>query len=198
MFFLKEINKEFSKKIVLDKFSYEFEKNKIYKLEGPNGIGKTTLLKIIKGIIIQDSGDIIFDNQNHCKSTICYIDSNSRSFIHRLNVYENLLYFLSLEKIKKTKTQISILFNEFDATELLFKDFSSLSLGQMQLISFLKAVLINPDVLLLDEIFTSIDEKNISKITSFIKNHVNKDNNLAIICNHSIKLSIDFDEVISL
>ena len=69
-------------------------------LRGSNGSGKTTLLKLIKGIYLCDRGEIIFDNDLKQKNDIAYVDGNSRTFFHRLTVYQNLKYFYSLQNKK--------------------------------------------------------------------------------------------------
>ena len=94
---LKNIKKSFEGDQILKGFSKTFLENSIYLLTGSNGCGKTTLLKIIKGIIVPDDGNIKFmlePREHH----VAYVDANNRSFLHRLSVKENLRYFLSLNK----------------------------------------------------------------------------------------------------
>ena len=93
---LKSISKKFNSYIFED-FSYIFKESNIYFLKGNNGSGKTTLLKLIKGIYQCDCGKISLNGLNQ-KDDIVFIDSNSRSFFHRLTVDQNLKYFYSIQR----------------------------------------------------------------------------------------------------
>ena len=91
---LTNIDKKFNSKEVIKSFNFTFKNKNFYKISGRNGSGKTTLLKIIKNIYFPDSGTIQFTNKE--LENISYIDNNPRSFFHRLQVIDNLVYFLSL------------------------------------------------------------------------------------------------------
>ena len=98
---LKSISKKFNSYIFED-FSYIFKESNIYFLKGNNGSGKTTLLKLIKGIYQCDCGKISLNGLNQ-KDDIVFIDSNSRSFFHRLTVDQNLKYFYSIQNKKNNE-----------------------------------------------------------------------------------------------
>ena len=85
MLSLKKINKNFLNPVLKD-FSYDFKLGNSYRISGKNGVGKTTLLKIVKGIYIQDDGDIYIGNKKLNHDDVSYIDNDFRSFIHRLSV----------------------------------------------------------------------------------------------------------------
>ena len=179
---LSEINKSFNTKQVLTNFSYTFELNNIYRVKGPNGSGKTTLFKIIKGIYLPDSGDIKANFK--LKENISYIDNNPRSFFHRLNVLDNLEYFLSLNK---PTYQLSIVkelldfFEIFDSRKTLFSD---LSQGQMQLISIIRGLANKSKVIILDESFSFLDKNIKSKLISFLLDQHAREKNLILFCSH--------------
>tara|TARA_B100000963_G_scaffold353377_1_gene367977 strand:- start:189 stop:791 length:603 start_codon:yes stop_codon:yes gene_type:complete len=179
---LSEINKSFNTKQVLTNFSYTFELNNIYRVKGPNGSGKTTLFKIIKGIYLPDSGDIKANFK--LKENISYIDNNPRSFFHRLNVLDNLEYFLSLNK---PTYQLSIVkelldfFEIFDSRKTLFSD---LSQGQMQLISIIRGLANKSKVIILDESFSFLDKNIKSKLISFLLDQHAMEKNLILFCSH--------------
>ncbi len=180
---LEAISKRFTSDIFKD-FSFIFEKNNIYFLRGSNGSGKTTLLKLIKGIYLCDRGEIRFDNDLKQKNDIAYVDGNSRTFFHRLTVYQNLKYFYSLQNIKKCNDSIHILLDIFSACHLKDKVFSSLSQGQMQLISIIRGILSNPKVILLDEVFSSLDQENKKMILKYLSNFILKEETLVIFTSH--------------
>lgn len=180
---IKSISKNFSKVIFKD-FSYIFENNHIYHLNGKNGSGKTTLLKLIKGIYICDSGEINFHDSLDQINDVVYIDSNSRTFFHRLTVIQNLEYFASLQKESIKRNSTNKLLRLFKILNLKNKIFSSLSQGQMQLVSIVRALSSNPKVILLDEVFTSLDKKNREIIYAFLSDFIKKKEALVIFTSH--------------
>ena len=172
---LSQINKSFSKKQVLTNFSYTFELNNIYKVKGPNGSGKTTLLKIIKGIYLPDSGTIKANFK--LTENISYIDNNPRSFFHRLNVSDNLEYFLSLSDKSYQSCFVEELMDFFEILNLKRTLFSDLSQGQMQLISIIRGLANEGKVIILDESFSFLDKNIKSKLQSFlVDQHIKKKN----------------------
>lgn len=192
---IKSISKNFSKEIFKD-FSYNFENNHAYHLSGKNGSGKTTLLKLIKGIYLCDSGKINFHNNLDQKNDVVYIDGNSRTFFHRLTVMQNLEYFASLQKENIKKNSTNKLLKLFKILNLKNKKFSSLSQGQMQLVSIVRGLSSSPKVILLDEVFTSLDEKNRKIIYSYLSNFILKKEALIIFTSHGENHEdINFEEL---
>tara|TARA_B100000927_G_C16408059_1_gene446169 strand:- start:436 stop:1035 length:600 start_codon:yes stop_codon:yes gene_type:complete len=179
---LSEISKSFNKKKVLTNFSYTFELNNIYKVIGPNGSGKTTLFKIIKGIYLPDSGHIKANFE--LKENISYIDNNPRSFFHRLNVSNNLEYFLSLNKPDYQLSIVEELMDFFEILDFRKTLFSDLSQGQMQLISIIRGLANKSKVIILDESFSFLDKNIKSKLQSFLIDQHVKKKNLVLFCSH--------------
>ncbi len=189
---IEKLYKSFNNEPVFTDYSYNFENNGIYRLEGPNGVGKTTLLKMIRGIITQDSGLITLSCGTPLAECATYIDANNRSFLHRLTVKENLAYFLALDKQPNGMAMINSLMKEFQITHLLEKVFSLLSVGQMQLIALIRGLLEKPKLLLIDEALTNIDQQGIESVASYLERFLNNSNRIVIICSHTslpIKIS---------
>ena len=170
MLHIKNLYKSFNNEPVFTDYSYNFENNGIYLLEGPNGVGKTTLLKMIRGIVTQDSGLITLGCGTPIAECATYIDANNRSFLHRLTVKENLVYSLM---------------EEFQITHLLEKVFSLLSVGQMQLIALIRGLLEKPKILLIDEALTNIDQQRIENVAGYLERFLDNSNRIVIICSHT-------------
>jgi ABC-type multidrug transport system ATPase subunit len=185
MLCIEKLYKSFNNDPVFTGFSYSFENNGIYRLEGPNGAGKTTLLKMIRGIVTQDSGLITLGCGTPLAKCTTYIDANNRSFLHRLTVKENLAYFLALNKQPQDIAMINSLLEEFNATHLLDKVFSLLSVGQMQLIALIRGLLEQPKLLLIDEALTNIDQQRIESIAGHLEAFANDSDRIVIICSHA-------------
>jgi len=180
---LKSISKKYAAEIFKD-FSFKFEKNNIYLLGGQNGSGKSTLLKIIKGIYICDHGEVIFENNLNPKTDIAYIDGNYRTFFHRLTVSQNLNYFYSLQNKKNDQEYLNEIQELFNISKLLDRKFSSLSQGQMQIVSIVRGIASNPQIILLDEVFSSIDTKYKEIVYKYLSTFISKDSTLVIFTSH--------------
>ncbi len=181
---LKLISKKFDADI-FKKFSFKFEKNNIYFLSGQNGSGKSTLLKIIKGIYICDHGEVIFENNLNQRTDVAYVDGNYRTFFHRLTVSQNLNYFYSLQNKKDDQEYLHVIQELFNISKLLNKKFSSLSQGQMQIVSIIRGIASNPKIILLDEVFSSIDTKHKEIVYTYLTRFISKTNTLAIFTSHN-------------
>ena len=192
---LKSLSKKFNSYVIKD-FSYSFDANKIYYLKGPNGSGKTTLLKLIKGTYTAESGEISFNNGLNQKDDIVYIDNNSRSFFHRLTVNQNLEYFYSLQTRNDNNHFSNELIDFFEISNIRDKKFSSLSQGQMQIISIIRGFLSGAQILLLDEVFSSLDDIKKKKVFDYLSNFILKEKKMVIFTSHEKSLnSIDFEEI---
>tara|TARA_A100001015_G_scaffold281471_1_gene344749 strand:- start:501 stop:1211 length:711 start_codon:yes stop_codon:yes gene_type:complete len=186
-------NTEESKKTILKDLSFNAKEGDCIALLGKNGCGKTTLLKLISGVLSLDKGSITnnFDMPLDF-SQISMVNANDRSFFWRLSVKENLKFFCSLsnknslEKIKETL----ILLDIFDKIDF---PFMSLSYGERKKISIARALLNDSKILLLDEITNSLDISAKKIVISTLKDLLKKNHlQLIIFATHSL------DEVISL
>ena len=163
---IKNINKKFSKKIVLNNVSFTVNTGEIVALIGRNGSGKTTLLKILSGIYSQDSGEIEIegvDNKNIRKQLIYIPD--------RFDYFKN-------SKIKKVFEFYKLAYENFDEqyfkTELeeiklsQTRRLSELSKGQLAIFSLILGISCRTKFILLDEPLDGIDVINTKKIVDYI------------------------------
>lgn len=165
---VENITKSFDKKIILKNLSFQVSDGDFIYLKGSNGIGKTTLLKIISGIIEPDSGSI-----NGNKIKIGYVSTNYRSFYLRLSVIENLNFFLSLQGIyNNTQNRINEVLRSLKILEIKNTPMMTLSSGQIKKVMFARSILGNPSLFLFDELFTNLDKSSIINISNYIKTHI--------------------------
>ena len=191
---LESISKKFNSYIFED-FSYRFEENKIYFLKGNNGSGKTTLLKLIKGIYRYECGKISLNGLNQ-RDDIVFIDSNFRSFFHRLTVDQNLKYFYLIQNKKNNGYYPDNLLELFNITNLKNKKFSMLSQGQMQMISLIRGLLSGAKIILLDEVFSSLDERNKKKLFNYLSSIILEKKTLIIFTSHETSHgNMDINEI---
>ena len=143
-------------------------------LTGGNGSGKTTLLKLISNLLISDKGKI---RRNSNK--IAYASDNERSFFYRLSVRENLDFFFRLNNGKYGSFSNQIL-NELGVNKFLNQPYMTLSSGQKKRVIIARAMMHNPDLILFDEIFNSLDVDIKSQFLRIIE-RLNKQNKTSII-----------------
>lgn len=140
--------------IALNRVSLSFDSNEILGIWGNNGSGKSTLMRIIGNILIPDEGEIQID-PNFKR---IYLSGNERSFFWRLSVLENLKFFGAMYGINKNlDKKIYEISEELEILDILDRQFMTLSSGNKKRLSVAKAFLKDPEIILFDEITSSID-----------------------------------------
>lgn len=144
---------------ILSDFSLDMHDGEIYSLIGPSGCGKSTLLKVLCGIITNYSGEILLDNSpiQYKNIRIGYVPQQY-GLLDWMKVKDNI--FLS-EKINKsihidTKESGDII-QSLEIEDLLNRYPAQLSGGQKQRVALARAFVSHPDLLLMDEPFSSLD-----------------------------------------
>lgn len=157
---------------VLENINLQINLKEIITIFGVSGSGKTTLLNIIGGFDSYCSGSI----QKNNLLKIDYVTQYPH-FIEELNIYENLLFssykYKSEDKIKKY-------LDLFECLHLKDKKPHLLSGGEKQRINIIRALINNPDLLILDEPTSSLDFENKIKVSQLL-NHICNENELSII-----------------
>ena len=140
--------------------SFEVKKGEVVALLGPSGCGKTTILRMIADLILPSSGSINYKNHNidyaRVNGLISYIPQ-SASLVPFRTVLENVQLPLELKNIKDPKKiEILIKLCSLNGFENYYP--CELSGGMKQKVAIARALTIDPDVLLMDEPFSSLDE----------------------------------------
>ncbi|MFB0567425.1 MAG: ATP-binding cassette domain-containing protein [Candidatus Bathyarchaeia archaeon] len=184
---LKDVKKRYGEITALDGVSFEIMENEIFTVLGPNGSGKTTMLRIMASIDEPTSGEVFFDgkiinnsnrSQARKKSTMVF----QKTTIFDTTVYKNIAYGLKLrgyskkETEKKVKETLSLVKLAGYEKRLAKK----LSGGEQQRVSLARALALNTKLLLLDEPTANLDPKNVSIIEETIS-HVNREFDTTIV-----------------
>ena len=144
--------------------SFELEQGRIYGLIGPNGCGKSTAMKLMAGLLSPDSGKIEYNGLTSRDITMI---PRKPYFLHD-SVLKNLMYPLSLRKIKPEQSQVD---EYLELAGLKGKENQyapSLSGGEQQKLALIRAFIFKPKMIFLDEAFTNLDIESISLFEDFI------------------------------
>ena len=162
---IEEIFVSLNEKEILHKVSLEVKKGELMSLLGPSGCGKSTLLKTIAGLIDADNGKIfindeyVMDKPTEKRGTVI-VFQDLRLFPN-MTVEGNIEFALKLRGIKKDKRKsfAKHILSSVKLTGFEKRKINQMSGGQMQRVAFARAISAQPQVLLLDEPFSSLDEE---------------------------------------
>ena len=180
------------KKPLIKNLSFKVKKGEILFISGKSGLGKSTLLDLISGFHDNNliwTGKIYLNKHDITNALIQnkkigYMLQDYFLFPH-FNVKNNLIFSLPRETKNKKEKVIHFL-NEIDMTEFLNHYPSELSGGQKARIACLRAVISNPDALLLDEPFSSLDKKTMKSFQKFLFDYIRKLNIPCVIVSHRL------------
>lgn len=162
------VKKSYSEKVVVDNFSLAIEKGSFITVIGSSGCGKTTVLKMINGLVSPDSGDIFVNEKNikdenviNLRRNIGYSIQGSVLFPH-MTVEKNIAYvpnLLNKDNREKTRKAVEKWMKIVGLDEDLLKRYpDELSGGQQQRVGIARSLAASPDILLMDEPFGAVDE----------------------------------------
>lgn len=187
----------FDTNLILDNLSFEIRAGTVNVILGLNGCGKTTLLKIIAGILVPTEGKIFIDGKSSREYSIkarskklAYV-AQKTSNIDDYSVYDYLSFGLvnttwfyqkpSREKLDKIKEYAELLHIE----NLLEKNLSEVSGGERQIVSICSALLQNANVILLDEPTSALDLSNQALILSCLNDICERNHITVVLSTHN-------------
>jgi len=190
------LSKAFHSERVLSALSFSLDEHQTLSILGRSGCGKTTLLKIIAGLLDPDSGDVFLQERNirgvpaH-KRNIVYLYQEALLFPH-LNVFENIAFGLRLRKMPEAiiHDRTMEMIRSLELEEQRGKMPHLLSGGQKQRVSFGRALIINPLLLLLDEPFGNLDVGTRAGMQEFFRTVAQKFKITSIFVTHDVKEAI--------
>ena len=152
-----------------DRFSLDWQgtdsfESKIYGIIGPNGCGKTTFMKIIAGLAEADSGHIDYEGLTRRDITMIF----RKPYLIHDTVYNNLVYPLKLRKIKPDEEQVENYLHMAGLLAMKSQYAPSLSSGEQQKLSFIRALIFSPKLILIDEAFSNMDIESVALFENYI------------------------------
>lgn len=196
MIVIKNLYKKYTNsdpKNIFDNFSLKINKGDFIAIFGPNGVGKTTLLRIVAGLENFQSGNITINGKSFQKIRIGYIPQNyTKTLLPWYPVSKNITLPLVLAGWHGAKAQktLKTIAEEFSISLPWEKYPYNLSGGQQQMAVILRSVINHPDLLLMDEPFSSLDVKTSMEIQNKVLEITQKRKLITLFVSHRIEEGI--------
>ena len=176
----KKLTKKFKDKIAVNEIDLNIKQGELFALLGVNGAGKTTTIKMLSGLILPTSGEIIIENMNMKKDVfkikeILNVSPQETAIAPNLTVKENLEFMAGVYQIKDKEKKIDELIKQFKLDEVLNKKAKTLSGGWQRKVSIAISLINDPKILFLDEPTLGLDviaRKELWKIINSLKGKI--------------------------
>ena len=166
---LSQIFLKIKNKKIFENLSLSFSSKGITVILGPNGSGKTILIKLILGLQKTDKGEIKIVNKKNIK----FGYTPQKTILLRRNVFDNIAFPLAMDGRNKNEIfeRVNFYLKKFDIDKFKKNSARKLSGGLAQFVSFIRSVVTEPDILILDEPFSNLDASLKNKIENYLINH---------------------------
>jgi len=186
------LRKSFGAAVAVDDVSFEIPKGQVLGLLGPNGAGKSTTIQILLGLITPTSGKVQLFGLDpwHDRVSVLQRANFSSAYVslpHNLKVAENLEIFARLYGVKERKQKIESLLTLFEIEHLAKKMTGGLSSGESTRVNLCKAMLNDPDLLLLDEPTASLDPDIADKVRRLLLTYQKERGITIVYTSHNMK-----------
>ena len=171
---------------IIKDFNFSLKKGEIVSILGPSGIGKTTLLRVVAGLEDVMDGEIIISDKVASKKNFLLppekrnlgLVVEDRALFPHLNIEKNVMFGIS--HIQERESLAQEYLSLFKVADLSKKYPHEISAGQQQRVAFARALITNPDILLLDEPFGALD-KNLKEELHDETKKIFKNKNLSVL-----------------
>jgi len=159
---VKELRKTYGATVAVEGVSFEVARNEIVGLLGPNGAGKTTIINTILGVLEPSSGTVRIEGVDIAAERRKALARTNFAAVYaplpgNLTVYQNLRFFGMIYSVKRLQERIEILLKQFGLEQFRNTKAGVLSSGEQTRVCLAKAMLNEPQLLLLDEPTASLD-----------------------------------------
>jgi len=190
---IKNLNKNYNNILAVKNINFKINKGSIVGLLGPNGCGKTTTIGMMLGLIKPTSGTVFINGQNIESEKNRTKILEKMNFISpyvelpkKLTVEENLKVYGRLYGVKNLKDKISELMEKLNLIDFKSRKPGELSSGQKNRVSLAKALINDPEILLLDEPTASLDPDVGDYIRGFIEDYASNKGATILLASHNM------------
>jgi len=185
--------KQFKNSLAVKNLSFKINKGTIIGLLGPNGCGKTTTMGMMLGLIKPTSGTVFINGQNIENEKNRTNILEKMNFISpyielpkKLTVEENLKVYGRMYGVNNLQDKISDLMKQLNLFDFKKRKTGELSSGQKNRVSLAKALINDPDILLLDEPTASLDPDVGDYIRTYIEDFASKKGKTILLASHNM------------
>ena len=190
---INNLSKKYKEALVVKNINFELKKGSIIGLLGPNGCGKTTTIGMILGLIKPSSGNVLINGVNIEKEKNRTKILEKINFISpyvelpkKLTIEENLKVYGKLYGVNNLNEKIPNLMQDLNLIEFRNRKTGELSSGQKNRVSLAKALINEPEILLLDEPTASLDPDIGDYIRTYIEKFASKKNTTILLASHNM------------
>ncbi len=188
---VRELTKRFDQVVAVDSISFEVAGGTITALLGGNGAGKTTTLAMVLGLLLPTSGTVTVlgeDMRRHRHRVLPRINFSSPyiDLPRRLSLAENLTVYAHLYGLADVRRRIERIADELGLEDLMDRSFGTLSAGQKTRASLAKALLNEPELLLLDEPTASLDPDTADWVRGYLESYRDRTGATMFIASHNM------------
>ncbi|KPK48447.1 MAG: ABC transporter [Thiotrichales bacterium SG8_50] len=188
---VEDLTKRYGELTAVNNVRFEVAQGATCGLLGGNGAGKTTTLSMLLGLLLPTSGRIRVlgeDMLTHRYRVLARMNFSSPyvDLPHRLTVQENLSVYARLYGLKERKRRIRQLAEELDIAAFLKRAYGNLSAGQKTRVGLAKALLNEPDLLLLDEPTASLDPDTADRMRSYLNAYKTRTGATMLLASHNM------------
>ena len=196
------ITQPFSREMqtAVDGVSLSVDRGEFFGLLGPNGAGKTTLFKMLATLILPDAGQAsvggvdVASHPHHVRDILTPVVPDERSLYWRLSARENLRLFAVLQGFRGSavRAQVDRCLEQVDLTDTGEKMAGQFSSGMKQRLLIARALLADPQVLLLDEPTRSLDPISARKFRAFLRTEIaDRQGRTVLLATHNAEEALD-------
>lgn len=179
---ISDITKKYKDNTVLDHLNFSFDSSHIVGLIGKNGVGKTTIMKIMNGNIVNFKGKVVFDQNQK----IGYLIEHPKLY-QDLSGLKNLKNFSNILGVKFDKDYTNKIIKAFDMESYINKRVKKYSLGMKQKLAIAVSLINKPHYLILDEPTNGMDPDGSIDVLNTIKDITNEFNMRVLISSHKLE-----------
>ena len=197
---LKDIEKSFGEKKVLQKVSFTAKSGKAFGLLGRNGAGKTTSIRILMDVIPADGGQVLADGEpiDYDKIRIGYLPEE-RGLYPKKPIIDQLVYFSRLKGMSRSDAVAAAdkWLSRLGMSEYRGKRLDTLSKGNQQKIQLITALAHDPHIVILDEPFSGLDPVNAMLLKDIVKEEIER-GKIVLFSSHQMNYIEEFCDSIAI
>jgi len=188
---INNLSKKYKNTLAVNGINFKINRGSTIGLLGPNGCGKSTTIGMLLGLIKPTSGEIIINNQN--------VENNRTNLLQKMNfispyielpkkltIEENLKVFGMMYCVENLESKIAKLIDKLNLSKFKKRKTGELSSGQKNRVSLAKALINDPEILLLDEPTASLDPDVADYVRSIIEDYASDNKKTILIASHNM------------